>query len=608
MKKNVRLVQWLIIDSFIIMMSYLGVFILLRLLGFERALTPLGLVFLIAVPFKLGSYYVGGLYKLMVRSIGFEDLFKLSSLVFVSNVILAIILWVFNLLDRVGLVELFLITLGEWIVLGGSRSLLRLTPLLINQGSHDASKKRLMVIGAGLAGEMLVKEINKHAKANEKPVVFVDDDSLKQGKRLLGLPIVGNTDKIEALIEKYGIDEVVVAIANIPLKKLSNLLDRIASTNTPVKRVPTLQEIKSGQAYQVQPVQITDLLSREEIHLNNEAILNLIQDQVVLITGGGGSIGSELTRQIASMKPKQVIIYDIYENTAYTVQTELEHRYKKNHKKLDLKVIIGSVYNKERLESIFAEYQPTLVFHAAAYKHVPLMEESAVEALRTNVLGTHYVSELSIKYHVKKMILVSSDKAVRPTNIMGATKRLAEKIIQTAQKDSKSTAFAAVRFGNVLGSHGSVIPLFKQQIESGGPVTVTDKDVTRYFMTIPESVSLILEAASYAKEGEIFVLDMGEPVKIINLAEKMIRLAGLKPYEDIDIEFVGLREGEKKFEELILDESMKQTHNVKIFIDPSQAHLDKDWIKVLNALDTFDLGHVKRLLKELDLNYQNANH
>ena len=603
MKNIVYKLEWFLLDAVTIMASYILAFVLLELLGFDKSFGFLSLFFLSIIPFKIIVYYFLGLYKLILKSIGFEDLLKIISLVIVTNVVILAGILLFNLTGQLHPVELFIITLFELGMISVSRVSLRLFNLYTNKTMTGKRGKRVMIVGAGLAGEMVVKELNKNSHAESHPTVFVDDDLGKVGRRLLGLNIEGPTDSIESLIKKYQIDEVIVAIANISLPKLRTLLEKIASTNTPVKRVPTLKEINAGKPYEVKPVKITDLLSRDEITLNNQLIHDFIQGETVLVTGGGGSIGSELVRQIAEMAPKCIIIYDIYENTAYEVQTSLTHEFKRKNIPLDLKVLIGSVYNEARLKHVFEMYKPTLVFHAAAYKHVPLMEDSPVEAIRTNILGTHIVSELCQHYQVKKMILVSSDKAVRPTNIMGATKRMAERIIQTAQKQSDSTVYAAVRFGNVLGSHGSVIPLFKRQIEAGGPVTVTDKEVTRYFMTIPESVSLILEAASYAKDGEIFVLDMGEPIKIIDLAEKMIQLVGLKPYEDIPIEFIGLRDGEKQFEELILDESMPQTHNPNIFIDPKRLELPDHWLKRLSDIDQLTPKEIYDYLLESELNY-----
>jgi FlaA1/EpsC-like NDP-sugar epimerase len=341
---------------------------------------------------------------------------------------------------------------------------------------------------------------------------------------------------------------------------------------------------------QIIDVKIEDLLNRDEIKLDDTRIKGFIQGEVVLVTGGGGSIGSELCRQIADLEPKQLIIFDIYENNAYDIQQELLRKFSKAHKKLNLKVLIGSVYNRERLESVFKAYQPTIVFHAAAYKHVPLMEDSAVEAVRTNVIGTYNTSSLANQYNVKKFVLVSSDKAVRSTNVMGATKRYAELIVQEQQEHSSVTKFSAVRFGNVLGSNGSVIPLFKKQIADGGPVTVTHQDITRYFMTIPEAVGLILQCGVYANGGEVFILDMGEPVKIKDLAEKMISLTGLKPYEDIKIEFTGLRPGEKLFEELLVDhdhDNQHKTENQKIYIE-KQKVVEKDELELNQIIETIE--------------------
>ena len=603
MKKLLRVLEWMVLDTILISSSFMMAFLLLELLGFEKGFLELMLNLFWIISIKLGVYYLLGMYKLMPSSVGFEDVLKLSSVILFSSIGIYIIIFLTTRMSFIHPVEMFFIIIFEWMFIGISRLFERFM-VLFSSKIYTKDIKRIMVVGAGLAGEMLVKEYNKKRKTSDRVVVFVDDDEDKQRKRLLDIKIEGPTSEIKSLIEKYQIDEVIVAIANIPLKKLSNLLETISETNTPVKRVPTLKEIRSGEAFELQPVNITDLLNRDEIELDNQAIQTLIENKTVLITGGGGSIGSELTRQIAFMNPKQMLIYDIYENTAYEIETELRHAFNKLGKPLNLKVLIGSVYNKERLNHVFETYQPELIFHAAAYKHVPLMEDSPVEAIRTNVLGTYYVTECAKNYNSERMILVSSDKAVRPTNIMGASKRWAEKIMQTAQKNSKSTIFSAVRFGNVLGSHGSVIPLFKKQIESGGPVTVTHKDVIRYFMTIPEAVNLILQATTYASNGEIFVLDMGEPVKILDLAEKMIRLSGYKPYQDIDINIVGLREGEKLYEELIIDDSMKQTHNKKIMIDPSFEILEATWLKTLETIDELDKKAIVTLLKGFKTDYK----
>jgi FlaA1/EpsC-like NDP-sugar epimerase len=350
-----------------------------------------------------------------------------------------------------------------------------------------------------------------------------------------------------------------------------------------------MSEVDSTQT-KIIDVKIEDLLNRDEIKLDDCLIKDFIKDEIVLVTGGGGSIGSELCRQISELEPKQLIIFDIYENNAYDIQMELLRKFQKKGKHFDLQVRIGSVYNRKRVEDMFKEFKPTIVFHAAAYKHVPLMEDSAVESVRTNVIGTYNVSSLANQYETKKFVLVSSDKAVRSTNIMGATKRYAELIIYEQQSHSKVTKFSAVRFGNVLGSNGSVIPLFKNQIADGGPVTVTHPDITRYFMTIPEAVGLILQCGVYAQGGEVFILDMGEPVKIRDLAEKMIRLAGYKPYNDIQIEYTGLRPGEKLYEELLVDhnhESQHRTDNEKIYIE-SQKEVTEQQLELFKIIESID--------------------
>jgi FlaA1/EpsC-like NDP-sugar epimerase len=370
-----------------------------------------------------------------------------------------------------------------------------------------------------------------------------------------------------------------------------------------IRRLPLMEELeKDGQQMKVKDVDVNELLGRDVIPLINDEIKGFIKDQVVMITGAGGSIGSELTRQIFTYQPKAFILLDIYENGVYDVQQELTKLNKKLTNKIPVHVQIGSTYNRERMEEVFKKFQPNLVFHAAAYKHVPLMEDSPQEAIRTNILGTYNIASLSQQYRVKKMVLVSTDKAVRSTNVMGATKYYAETIIRHFAKQKLGTSYAAVRFGNVLASNGSVIPLFKKQIESGGPVTVTDKNITRYFMTIPEAVGLILQSGVYAKEGEIFVLDMGQPVKIIDLAEKMIRQSGFIPYEEIQIEFTGLRPGEKMYEELLLDpKTTIKTNNNKIFIEKTE-HIqfqEKQFLSLINLALKNDSSVVGELFKQI---------
>lgn len=427
------------------------------------------------------------------------------------------------------------------------------------------SYANVMVVGAGQAGMLLAKEIQQSAYIKKTLKCFIDDNVNKKGRYLLGVPICGNREDIPEMVEKYGIDEIYVAIPSMPAAKQKDILTICNDTGRKVKTLPGIYQLVNGDVSisKLREVEIEDLLGRETVNVDMSEIKGNIEGKVVLVTGGGGSIGSELSRQIASYNPKQLIIVDIYENNAYEIQQELKRKYGKN---LDLVALIASVRNTHRMESIFEKYRPEIVFHAAAHKHVPLMEDSPNEAIKNNVFGTYKTAAAAGKYGVKKFVLISTDKAVNPTNIMGASKRLCEMIVQYFDRVYE-TEYVAVRFGNVLGSNGSVIPLFKKQIAEGGPVTVTHKDIIRYFMTIPEAVSLVLQAGVYAKGGEIFVLDMGEPVKIDTLARNLIKLSGYTPDVDIKIEYTGLRPGEKLYEELLMDEEgMKETANNLIHI------------------------------------------
>ena len=430
--------------------------------------------------------------------------------------------------------------------------------------SHSGRRitTRVMVIGAGSAAASLIKEF-REAGSGTEIVCAIDDNKNKKNKYLLGVPIVGDRNEIERNVVKYDIDEIIIAMPSANVSTTKEIIRLCQETGKKVKILPALyKSLTSSLAKEIRPVSYEDLLGRDPIKVDQEGIGEFLSDRIVLVTGGGGSIGQELCRQIAGYGPKKLIIFDIYENNAYDIQMEL----KRNYPDLDLVTLIASVREKKRIQEIFEQYRPDIVYHAAAHKHVPLMEDSPNEAIKNNVLGTYNVAEAADKYHVKKMVLISTDKAVRPTNVMGASKRICEIIIQVFAQFSK-TEYAAVRFGNVLGSNGSVIPLFRKQIEKGGPVTVTDPEIIRYFMTIPEAVNLVLLCGAYAKGGEIFILDMGEPVKILDLAKKMIRLSGYVPGEDIKIEFTGLRPGEKLYEELLIDEkNLVETENKRIFV------------------------------------------
>ena len=427
-----------------------------------------------------------------------------------------------------------------------------------------ANHKNVMLIGAGEAGRALATEFNSSKYILDNLVCVIDDNPAKQGKRLCGIPIVGGRRDIPAMVQKYHVSKIVMSIPSASAVTRKDILDICSTTGCEVQMLPGMYQVLNGEVSvsKLRAVDPQDLLGREPIQVNLEEIFGYVSGKVVMVTGGGGSIGSELCRQIARAHPKQLIIFDIYENNAYDIQMELQ----RNHPELDLQVMIGSVRNLSRVDSLVEHYRPELIFHAAAHKHVPLMENSPNEAIKNNVFGTYNTAKTAAKYGVKRFVLISTDKAVNPTNIMGASKRLCEMVVQMMNRRSR-TEFVAVRFGNVLGSNGSVIPLFKKQIEAGGPVTVTHPDIIRYFMTIPEAVSLVLQAGYYAKGGEIFILDMGQPVKIDTMARNMIRLSGYEPDVDIKVEYTGLRPGEKLFEELLMkEEGLQDTDNKLIHI------------------------------------------
>ena len=413
---------------------------------------------------------------------------------------------------------------------------------------------------------MLINEFKSYKPSGIKFKCIIDDDPSKKNTYISGVKVYGDRNRIIEAAEKYEIDTILFAIPSCGSKERSEILNICKETNCRLKIVPSVYQMicreKSSISDKIRKVEIEDLLGREPISLDIDRVINYVAGKTVLVTGGGGTIGSELCRQIAAHEPKRLIVFDVYENNAYDIQNELKRKYPK----LDLVTLIGSVRDSKRLECMFNTYRPDIVYHAAAHKHVPLMEDSPNEAVKNNVFGTLKTARCADKYGAEKFVLISTDKAVNPTNIMGASKRICEMIIQ-AYNNRSETEFVAVRFGNVLGSNGSVIPLFKKQIEAGGPVTVTDPDIIRYFMTIPEAVTLVLQAGASAKGGEIFVLDMGKPMKILDLAENLIRLSGLVPYKDINIEFIGLRPGEKLYEEMLMDEEgIRETENELIYI------------------------------------------
>lgn len=447
---------------------------------------------------------------------------------------------------------------------------------------NASDSKKVLVVGAGRAGNMILRELFENPELKKVPVGVVDDDRNKIGKQVFGVPVLGTTEDISNIVQDKAIDEIIFCIANInPIRK-KEIINICKNTKCKVKTIPGIYEIidEKVNLTKLRDIQIEDLLGREPVKMNLNDMDKIIKNKTVMVTGGGGSIGSELCRQIAKYEPRKLIIVDIYENNAYEIQQELVRK----RPELDLDVMIASVRDEEKMDSLFEIYKPEIVFHAAAHKHVPLMEYSPCEAIKNNVFGTLNVANIADKYKVEKFVLISTDKAVNPTNIMGATKRCCEMIIQNINKKSE-TEFVAVRFGNVLGSNGSVVPLFKKQIAEGGPVTVTHREVTRFFMTIPEAVSLVLQASAMAQGGEIFVLDMGEPVKIVDLAENLIKLSGYEPYVDIPIKFTGLRPGEKLYEEVLMEEEgLRRTSNNKIKIGKPIDIDEKEFVKELNIL------------------------
>ena len=499
-----------------------------------------------------------------------------------------------------------------WFLLFGMTCIIRFSYRilrLINSKRSEFSGKKernnVMLIGAGAAANAILKEIETSRYLNLNAKCIIDDNSGCHGKFLRGVPIVGGRNKIIDAVGEYGIDEIIFAIPSASTRVRKEILDICKETGCKMRTLPGMYQLINGDVSiaKLKEVEIEDLLGRDPIKINTEEVLGYVKDKTVLVTGGGGSIGSELCRQIAAHQPQQLIIVDIYENNAYDIQQELIRKYPK----LDLVVLIASVRNKERIDSIFEKYRPNIVYHAAAHKHVPLMEVSPNEAIKNNVFGTYRTVQAADKYGTEKFVLISTDKAVNPTNVMRASKRMCEMVSQMMNRQSK-TNFVAVRFGNVLGSNGSVIPLFKKQIAEGGPVTVTDPNIIRYFMTIPEAVSLVLQAGAYAHGGEIFVLDMGEPVKIVDLATNLIKLSGYKPGEDIEIKFTGLRPGEKMYEELLMsEEGLKKTANKMIYIGKPIDFDDDVFKKQLDKIyrDAYDESDkIREDIKEMVPTYQ----
>lgn len=496
------------------------------------------------------------------------------------------------------------------IAICASRFMYRMIRTVLNKYRNIKTSNNVMIIGAGEATNVIMREIqNSSYLANSNIACIIDDDRRKVGKYIRGVKVIGTRDKIKEAAKLYDIDEIIFAIPSASNEVKRDILNICKEADCTLKILPGVYQTVDGEinVNSIRNVDVLDLLGRDPIEVDIESIMGYVKDKVIMVTGGGGSIGSELCRQLVSHKPKQLIIFDIYENNAYDIQQEL----KINYPDANVVTLIGSIRNVSRLESVFAQYKPDIVYHAAAHKHVPLMEVSPDEAVKNNVVGTWNVARMADKYGVKKFVMISTDKAVNPTNVMGATKRICEMIVQTYNEISK-TDFVAVRFGNVLGSNGSVIPLFKRQIEAGGPVTVTDPNIIRYFMTIPEAVSLVLQAGAYAKGGEIFILDMGEPVKIDDLAKNLIRLSGYTLGVNMEIKYTGLRPGEKLYEELLMkEEGLQETDNKLIHIG-KPIEFDKenffDNLEKLKEEAYSETGNIRESLKKVVDTYHPNEH
>ena len=563
------------------------------------------------------AFLVFNLYKSLWRYASVRELIQIVSACFVGSCMLFV---VGNIEKQVFPRSCYIIyILIMTIMLIGTRFSYRLFRKIFRMSSYygeqfklrkpKQARKRVMIVGAGEAASIIIKDLNKNPYSNKHIVVAVDDDKKKQYASINGVAIKGDTSMIKQLARDYDIEEIIIAIPSASPNRISKIVQLCSETKCELNIFPGIYKAIQGKSERhIRPVKIEDLLGRDEIQLDNDRLNQVIGDKVVLITGGGGSIGSELCRQVVQFNPKKLVIFDIYENNAYDIQNEL---IRGGIPRDRLEVLIGSVRDKKKLNEVFDKYRPHVVFHAAAHKHVPLMEDSPEEAIKNNVFGTLNTAQCAALYKVEKFVLISTDKAVNPTNVMGATKRICEMIVQSINEVTPDTDYVAVRFGNVLGSNGSVIPLFRRQLESGGPLTVTHPEIIRYFMTIPEAVRLILQATSFAKGGEIFVLDMGEPVKILDLAKNFIRLSGFELGKDMEIVFTGLRPGEKLYEELLMEEEgLTETASDKIFIGkPSDISYEELVHQLTDLQQKVNRGcDVRTALMEVVPTYRRAEH
>lgn len=609
--KGMKIWQMMLYDVFAIWLTYglaIAALTISHSDGFSHV-TALMLVPAITI-YKLIIYIITKVYRLIMDNAGFDEIFRIALIVTISNLFIVIITISIRNFQFIPEIYMLFTTVFEVFVMFIPRILKRFLNYFTLNKTY-LSGKRSLLIGAGAGGKLVLDEIRNNPSLLNNPIAFVDDDDMKIGHIMSGLPILGPILEVPYIIDNYDIEEVIICIANIENNRFQEIINLVAQRPVTIKRLPKFKNLQRNNPKKLQEVKVEDLLSRDVIELDTKGIQEFITKKRVLVTGAGGSIGSELVRQIFKYNPEEVLLFDIYENGVYDIQTELAHLMKRGQiPKVNFTILIGSVYNYKRMDEVFKMFKPNLVFHAAAYKHVPLMEGSSKEAVRTNIIGTFNVCKLSDLYNVEKVVLVSSDKAVRPTNVMGATKRFAELIIQCINRSSK-TNYSAVRFGNVLGSNGSVVPLFQRQIENGGPVTVTHKDIIRYFMTIPEAVGLILQSGAYAKGGEIFILDMGDPVKIYDLAEKMIMLSGMRPHYDIKIEITGLRPGEKLFEELLVDKDNGniKTDNEKIYIEKvsEEINIECEMLEVADRFEELSNLEVKKMVQEYVVSYTIKN-
>jgi FlaA1/EpsC-like NDP-sugar epimerase len=610
---NYKTLVFFVVDAMLISLSFLVAFFISNHFSFE--LDEMKEVFR-HIPFAILIYWLTFQFFRMYSSLWrFASVEEVSRAI-VASVIATIIIYGINLLLFQG--SYFIMYLLSFFFITSSTVGLRMSYRVYRSYSKYAKRenkdKRAIIIGAGDAGHLVLDELLHNSELEGSVFGFLDDNPAKIGKTIHGIPILQTTNNIESFICEYNINIVYIAIPQASQERIKELLNEISKTKALIKIFPPFYEVlEEGieSSMRLRDVEIEDLLGRDVVKLEEDGIKEYIEGKTIVVTGGGGSIGSELARQLKRFNPNRIIIIDVYENNAYELQMEFERRYRLKEVTYmpEIIVLIASVRDYERMDQIFEKYKPDVVFHAAAHKHVPLMEVSPLEAIKNNTVGTYNVATLSDKHCIDKFVLISTDKAVNATNIMGASKRAAEKIIMTINKTS-STDFAAVRFGNVLGSNGSVIPLFKSQIQTGGPLTVTHPKIIRYFMTISEACQLVIQAGAYAEGGELFILDMGEPVKILDLAVKLIRLSGLEPYKDIGIVFTGLRPGEKMYEELLLDvQRSEKTPNDKIYIEKTSEIQQDSELPILDLVkaiqeNKIEESEIRNIMKEYITSYK----